>query len=371
MQKNTGLVQFTGPDDPRIKELKTLGTVTMNHYGWRKGTKETIWPASFIFTGGGLGDYINQIVALEWLAETQPHIHGKVFAAEPTFSVFKYIMGKYKHWKVYEPSQITEKIGKEATLSPSAYVKYIDAVGAHLMDLGFMLYAKRSTPPPNYKRLPDLSGYKSGKFKEWGLPERYAVITPNYTVPTRLMRGVYINELSKYLKEKHDITPVYLGKRDFAQSGKNHKVAAYYKGFVDEAFDPNLGIDLREKTTLLEATEIMGNSMMVMGIDNGLLHYAGCTKAPIIFGHTITEVEHRSIRRPIGETINIIISREQLACSGCQSHMRLLPTHQFRQCYYGDYKCIDMLFGSNCKTWKDAIDHMVELDSPELDGDVE
>ena len=359
-QEPQKLVQLNGPQD--AKKIKTKGHKEVSAFGWRPESKLPIYPANFVLTGGGLGDYICHMTAFKWLAETQPHVEGRLFCAQPFLDVAKYIMKDYEHWSVYDPANVEQVIKKfEMLLTPAQYIKYIDAVGSHLLDLGFKYYAKLDAPPKDYNYMVDLSEYKSGK--DWGLPEKYAVLTPGYTTEVRMMRGKYLNELSQYLKEK-DITPVYLGKKDFTVSGKNHQVAPHYKGYFSEDFDPSLGIDLREKTTLLECVEIIGGAQMILGVDNGLLHFAGCTTTPIVFGHTITEPRHREVRRRDGEVINIVISKNHLPCSGCQSNMRFIPFHDFKHCLYGDRACIDMLFGNNCVTWKRAIDHILDLDSP-------
>lgn len=354
-----GLQQLQGANDPKIKQLRTLGHTRTTARGWRDKTKLPSYPVNFVLTGGGLGDYICHMTAFEWIATTQEHVYGRIFCAEPFLSVAKYIMGKYKKWSVYDPAEVEGVVKPmEALLTPAQYIKYVDAVGSHLMDLGFKYYAKLDGPPKGWDKMPDLTGYRSGKF--WELPERYAVLTPGFTTEVRMMRGKYLNTISSYLLYR-GITPVYLGKNTFAISGKNHTVAPTYKASFDEDFKPEMGIDLREQTTLLEATEIMSGAEMVLGIDNGLLHFAGCTEVPIVFGHTITDPRHRSIRRPIGETINIVNSPKDLPCAGCQSHMRFVPFHDFKYCMYGDKACIDMLFGNDCGIWKKAIDHILDL----------
>lgn len=355
-------VTHTAESGPEMaKHLRKLGTAIASGHGWRKGTKIPKVIANFVLTAGGLGDYVCHTPAFEWIATTHPQVKGRIFCAEPYLSVLKYIMGKYPHWAVHHPKESKGMIKKgEMLLSPAQYTKYINATGSHLMDLGFMYYGLIDGPPPEFNRMPDLSTYRSGKTWE-GLDVPYAVITPYSTTDTRRMKGKYLNELSNYLKSKN-ILPVYLGKKVFAKSEEMATVDPRYKGDCDPEFDPSLGLDLCEKTTLLEATEIMGKAKMVIGLDNGLLHFAGCTEVPIIFGHNIASVDHRVIRRPVGETINITISEKHLPCVGCQSRLRFLPTHDFKRCLYGDAACLDMLFADNCHTWKRAIDHMLELD---------
>ena len=355
-----GIVRMTGPDDPRLKDLRTTGHTTIRENNiYRKGTKFPTYPTNFVLTQGGLGDYICHIPAFQWIAECHPHVQGRLFVTQPFYDVARFLMGKYPHWSVHRPGEIDKVIKKgEMVYSPAQYIKYVDALGSHLMDLGFMMYARLSTPPKGYNRMPNLTHYTSGK--KWGLDKgKYVVITPNHTAETREFRGRYLNQLSNYIKDK-GLLPVYLGKKDFASDEAGHKVNSDYHGRTDNVFNPQLGHDLRDMTTLLESVEIMRDAALVMGIDNGLLHFAGCTDVPIIFGHTITEVEHRNIRREVGETINITPNRESLPCAGCQSRMRFNPGFDFKKCVYEDYLCIDALFTNQCSTWKRAIDHILD-----------
>jgi ADP-heptose:LPS heptosyltransferase len=168
------------------------------------------------------------------------------------------------------------------------------------------------------------------------------------------MPSYAFNGLVDYTISK-GITPVFIGKRDFALKGKENN----YFANVGEEMDFSKGIDFREKTTLLQAVEIIKGAKFILGIDNGLLHFAGCTETPIIFGHTITEVKHRSVRRPKGTVINLALTKESLPCSGCQSNMRNIIGHKFKNCIYDDYKCLDLLFGNEMSEWKRAIDYIL------------
>jgi ADP-heptose:LPS heptosyltransferase len=103
-------------------------------------------------------------------------------------------------------------------------------------------------------------------------------------------------------------------------------------------------LDWREKTTLLELRDICGHAAAVVGVDGGTIHLAGTTPTNIIYGLTTTEPKHRYIARN-GDPecrIRYVVPRD-LECAGCQSHMTLLFNHDFRNCVYGDNKCVDML----------------------------
>lgn len=325
---------------------------------FRPNTKHDRRVFNFFLARGGLGDYICAMSAFKWIAEKNPQVIGRIFVKPPFLDVAKYVMRDYKSFTVHNALDC-EKVMKpgEPIYNPLNYTSYITAPGAHLMDLAFMQYCNLSKPPKGYNQMVDLKGCADFK---WPVekPKKYAVFTPGATAQSRAMPAKYFNELVRYTISK-GVTPVFIGKRDFAHQGRNNK--GYYAD-IDSSYDLSKGVDLTEKTTLLEAVRVIEGARFILGIDNGLLHFAGCTDTPIIFGHTVTTVEHRRIRRPLGLIIDIALDQKSLNCIGCQSNIRFVLHHRFSKCIYGDYLCLDMLFYNDCYSWKKAIDKVLEVE---------
>lgn len=327
-------------------------TVPMNLNYFRP---KTVWHKArthFLLPSAGLGDLINWVPALEWAAKENPHLDCFFYFKNPFLEVAENIFNSTPRVKVHHVSEF-QKVVKDgdAVLDFRNVSQYINATGAHLLDLGFMIFCCSSEPYEGYNRLPRI--HYADLFTDeviQSLPGPYAVFTPGATTDTRAMPARAFNELVRYT---HDlgITPVFLGKKQFLEDFKTEE---HFTRF-NEDYDYSLGLDLRDETTLLQATEIMGQAKFVLGIDNGLLHFAGCTEVPIIFGHTITTVKQRDIRRPEGLTINISLDKKDLSCIGCQANMRFIFGHSFKKCVYDDYKCLELLFADNCATWKKAI----------------
>lgn len=349
------LARLRQPINP--DEMRTRGRVVLNNVtGYRDGVELPIHHINIVFTDGGLGDYINQMSAIEWMANENPHLTGTLFVLSPFDDVARYILRDSPHWSITTITSNSFEVGVgELLINPATFHKYSCAVGTHLLDLGFMYYANMNPPPDTYNRLPDLSDYVSGK--DWKLPENYAVFTPGYTVKLRSIHPQAFNTMVKHTIAK-GITPVFLGKRDFAGAGQF--VNKDYHTKIDGKIDLNKGIDLRERTTLLESVEIMKNARFVCGIDNGLLHFAGCTDVPIIFGFNVTTINHRVIRRPLGTTINLTVKESSLPCIGCQSRTRFLIGHDYKNCMYNDIKCLDILYQNNAEIWIDSINEILD-----------
>lgn len=344
--------------------LKSFGHALVSGNGYRPDTKLTRYIHNFAINNGGLGDYINYMSAFQFMASEYPQIKGRIFVKQPFLDVAQYILRDYPEWKVYD-TEVAPKIIKEGELlhNPGQWHRYLNATGAHLMDLGWKYFLGLDAPLPGWDRLPDLTDYVSGK--EWNLPLRYAVVTPGYTSPARAIPAKGFNAICSHLLSK-GIVPVFLGKENFAEAADpNLKHPDYYMK-MQEGIDLTRGINLINQTTLLESVEIMRDALLVIGVDNGLLHFAGCTEVPIIFGHTVTTIQDRIIRRPKGTTYNISPDVEEVPCAGCQSKMRANVGHDFKYCFYKDYACLDNLFKDDAYKWTSAVNLLLRLSNQDI-----
>lgn len=329
-----------------------------NTLGLRPGTDVKMVTANFFMQSGGLGDYINMVQSLLYAADTMPYLRGRVIVKRPFYDVAKYLFKDKVGWRVIDLDDRSFKLDDGSLIvAPKPNEQALNATGAHLMDLGYMYFL-------NIDKAPERDDFMRPIFYDgpWHWPElnptsAYAVFTPGATVDVRAMPAKAFNELTAYTKAL-GVTPVFLGKRDFTATADQKQFAAYGAKFNSE-YDFSCGIDLRERTTLLESVQIMRKARFVIGLDNGLLHFAGTTPTPIIFGHNVASIEHRKIRRQIGVTIDISVSPESLPCIGCQSKVRFIPGHRFSNCLYGDKACLDYLFANDCETWKRAIDRVL------------
>lgn len=340
----------------RIRVLahqETFGT----EYGFRAGTKINPIPCNFFFTAGGLGDFLCYMVAILWNARYCPWVRGTLRVPAFFVPLAERLLRRHRHWTVlngeipYTVEDGTPMIGPELTdqngtnLTP----QLINATGAHLVDLGFIYFSNKNPAPAeaHYPQLRTLPHELPPEVK--ALKRQYVVFTPGGVTSSRTVTAKHINPLIEYVCEL-GLTPVFLGKADF--SGK-----------IITQFDPNIlfskGLNLIDKTNLFQCAAIMENALCVTGLDNGLLHLAACTEATILFGYNIASPKQREPRRDWGKLINIEVPESELPCINCQDKIKLLSTHSFHTCLYGDSLCIDLLFGNNAEKWKRAIDSVL------------
>lgn len=129
--------------------------------------------------------------------------------------------------------------------------------------------------------------------------------------------------------QSQGLIPVYIGKEDDSPMWKDSP--------FKKAFDqlPGNGIDLLNKTSILELASIMGQAKAVVGIDSGPIHIAGTTTIPIVCGYTTVSPECRVPLRTKGLFYPIAPA---LPCKHCQSAWNV-NYHDFGFCPLNDLKC--------------------------------
>lgn len=340
---------------PKVPSLDISGVCELNPRFFRPGSKIREVTVNYVLTEGGIGDFICWLSALEWLARNHPQILGRVYCPDFFVEIAANVLQNYPKWKVQGRKALNEKkLQSRPTYLP--FLRPINSTGAHLVDLGFIFYANINPPPEDgwyYTRL-DLS-----KIEGLELPEvPYAVLTPGATYENRKLPAKAFNGIKNHLISR-GIVPVFLGK---VEVGDKRKIL-----FGDD-YDYSGGVDLREKTTLLQAAAIMSKAEMVIGLDNGLLHLAAMTDVPIIFGYNIAAPIHRRPRRRKIDGKKPILweihpDPAMLTCTFCQSQMRFMFNHDFKNCLYKDNLCLDAL--SDEKAWCELVDNIINKVVPE------
>lgn len=327
--------------------LDDKGRAFMDPKMFRPGTTSNRTRVRFVGGNGGMGDMICYLPCLDWIQRTQHQLIPEFICHE----FFKPIAERaLKGFKVFSFNEIDKK---EEVPTKFAISENINACGFNMVDLAFSHYANLQHPPEGEGLYPqlDVSDITYSK-----LPKKYAVMTPGATTDSRSMPVPVFNEIKNHILSL-GLTPVFLGKTVIE--------ANHIARFLD--YDFTGGVDLRDRTNLLEALKIINGSRFIVGLDNGLLHLAAMGTAPIVFGYNIASPEHRQPRRKDGIIINVT-PPPQLNCRFCQSKMRfLMNAHEFKNCLYGDLKCLELMPGSLYIKAIDAVmEHSIDKDRIEL-----
>lgn len=284
---------------------------------------------NILFNNGGLGDQIARMPAVKYLNDNYP-IKINLFVPDYFYDLAKNFMPELN---VIKYSNIKEN------WKPSSYFrefrKGMSNLKQHLTDNAFTVICENQVniQHKNYLRL-DLKDVDISRFN---LPDKYVVITTGYTAPVREFSPPIVNDIILFLKNKN-ITPVFLGSKESLAGENIDKII----GSFSQSIKYELGLDLIDQTSILEAAKVIEGSKAIVGLDNGLIHLAGCLDTPIIAGYTTVDPMHRLPYRNnlLGDNCYMVVPDESLACRFCQSNWDFIANHDFKYCYYKDYKCV-------------------------------
>lgn len=316
----------------RLKEKKLNG-VALNLPHYRDGTRIKGVRISLAYNNGGIGDYIQWTTAIRYAIETHRHISGLIIVPDFFADLAKlWLSNLAPRYRIHVTKNITEDpaIQNEPLRVPDES-QSANACGWSLFQLGFIYYVGIDYIPES-SRIPEIRGDETS-VERFNLPESYAVITTEATVENRTLRAGVINQIARNLHGR-GITPVFLGKSAMSEN---------YISRASDGIDIRDVIDLREKTTLVEAAIILARAKLVLGLDNGLLHLACCSETPVIFAFTTVDPKHRIPPRKKGAKTFVITPPENLKCRFCQSNMKYLIGHHFSKCLYEDNLCCDLI----------------------------
>lgn len=303
---------------------------------------------NFIVHNGGLGDYIGHMACIEWIARYHPQVEAHLYTSDFFTPLAAYFMEKYPRWTVKPYSSLTdEQVRTVPTFGP--HYEPINGVGCHPIDLAFIYYLNMNPAPPDavYPQISECTPYLTTTL----LPENYAIMCPGIGGDNRELAPETFNAIADALIDRN-LTPVFIGK---------HEPSMDRLIKFNDDYDLSKGLNLIDKTPLVEALAIISKAKLIVGLDNGLLHMAGCTDIPIIFGYSIASPQHRRPRRPAGKIYEHFPNPHKLTCTFCQSKMRLMFDHDFAKCLYKDYYCLKEL--ANPVPWIALIDKALEESS--------
>lgn len=344
--------------------FKEVPKRTYPEWGFRPGTMCFPMRLNFIFINGGMGDYVCWLRPIQWLAECATWIDGTLIVPNYMLDLAKYFLREYPRWNVVSYTNLKDIPSADDTPFRGPVVlqnESLNATGGHLLTCGWVYFCNKERAPdgPDARGIPwdSYPRFEQGYLDNVELPtdavvnltgKRYAVLAIGNTEASKSRRipGEYWNPIIEHVVAQ-GLTPVFLGKA-VVDTGNAKNIHTIFSDKI--RYD--LGVNLLDQTTLTQAAAIMSRAEVVIGHDNGLLHLAGCTDVPIVFGYNLASPQHREPHRPVGKVFNVTLNDAELACIHCQSRTNFLIGFSFRECFYGDLACIPKLFDNNGQRWK-------------------
>lgn len=138
--------------------------------------------------------------------------------------------------------------------------------------------------------------------------KKSVIIITTYRDKQRTILPEEITKIAEYVTSK-GLTPVYVGVRG--------KISIWKDSPAISDFDyPGFGVDLRDKTSLLELASIMSESRAVVGVDGGPIHVAFTTSVPVVCGFTTINPKYRIPYRGLAKTYAVV---PNIVCNFCES----------------------------------------------------
>lgn len=302
---------------------------------FRPGTEFPKQNINFILNTGGIGDNIAALPALKFIQESYPWVTPYVYVPDYFLPLIRNMLPDI----ISRPfSKMKEKYN-DTWAGRQTRLKGHDSLSTHLVDYNFNCLSNRQVDikHKNYAKL-DLDRINIEKFK---LPTDYVVITTGFTAKIREFLPEKVNSIASYINNRN-VRVVFLGSHQAATGAQNCDPII---GSFNKEINYTQGIDLINKTTLLEAGKIIANSKAIVGLDNGLMHLAGCSEVPIIGAFTSVAPHLRNPYRhnELGYKCYNVIPPETCTDRFFQSDIDFLYDVDLRFCYYGDYEMIKSL----------------------------
>jgi ADP-heptose:LPS heptosyltransferase len=283
------------------------------------------------FRVGGLGDNIAKMTVIRHVLEAMPHISMDIWVPTYFMELARHWVGKEKRIKLDIVDNLAQADATLTTLRCDG--NYHSNLKAHIVTHAWRTMI--DTEPPSMKAM---EYYRIEGEPSISIGGDYIVITPNFTAKSRAMSAETINGITDWAIGQ-GLQVVYLGQM----------ASVYHSSLSVPSHTPRAdyskGIALFNKTSLLEAARIMAKARAVVGLDTGLQHLAACTDAPIVGGFSIVKPDTRIPVRHgrMGWRYWAVVPEATLKCRFCQSTNPYVFGHDFRNCFYEDYQCLEQL----------------------------
>lgn len=275
---------------------------------------------------GGVGDHMASFVAIDYILRKYPWITPLIWMPDLLVDLAKNLLPD--HTQINSFTSMRGRYTPERPTKSTTWDGHTSPMKIHSLDYAFLKLCDESPPIEEKNYLKIRSEFID--VSKFSLPKNFIVITCGFTVDVREFKPKFVNEIVQYIKSK-DIVPVFLG-NSRGKTGLTHEITANFAQDIDFS----QGLNFINQTTLSEAAAIMNLAKAVVGIDNGLLHVAGCTDTAIVGGFTTVSPQIRMpVRRNIlGWNYFPVVPDNDLHCKFCQQDTNFIYGHNYVNCLY-------------------------------------
>lgn len=294
---------------------------------------------------GGIGDLLCSLPAINNLINTQYWINPLIWVPDYMLEFTKHF---FPNAIVRDYSEAKKKFNEKLIGVSTKWLPQRTAMRTHPVDYAYQCLLDKIPYDPHersYLKI-DVSKIPIEKFE---LPNNYVVICATFAEKVKTMPTDTMNRIIDYCKEK-GYNIVFIGQEKIDNGIRIREIPV-------TPVDFSKGLNLINKTTILELAAVMSGAKCVIGMDGGPIHIAGFTDVPIVAGYTFASPVHLM---PIRDGIagkNVFPVVPTVACRFCQTNWPLMYTHDFRKCYYGpeDFTCVKQMSFDKFKEQLDKV----------------
>lgn len=243
--------------------------------------------ANLIVTDGGMGDLLGSLVAVDWMIQHNSKFTFHVWIPEYLVKFSKHVLPRKRC--IVRSFKDEHLFRKEFPTRTTQWTEMAPTpMRMSALDYGFICLADRL---PNAQERAYLQIRADEiDMRRFDLPKNYVCLAAAAAEPVKSMPPAVANAIIDYLSPKYPV--VFLGKEEANCGYRNFAVRA---SRIPIAL--NKGIDLVNKTDLLESAAVLAGALAFVGMDGGLVHLAGCTPTKIVAGYTLVDPSHAAPTR--------------------------------------------------------------------------
>lgn len=319
---------------------------------------------------GGLGDYISRIPVFDYMAQRKQGQY-EVVCRDFLIPLYEKCLGHHKNLKFlpstkYHTQKYLDYTQKERGWVASDFsLQRMTVLRTHMQEHQFMRGLDEQVTDPKVLSFKEID-FSKVDLTRFNLPQRYIALHVGSQWLTRVIPPEISQQIIEHYEQKEGLSVVYFGR----SSPVNNHLGA--KGLVPQA-EFNGGINLVNKTSLLEMCAMLQGAQAVVSADSGPVWAAALSSAPIVTTYNIAEAKHRlPYRRGVkGWNVFEVDLSKRLQCWGCQGfigHSDWRWNYEVTEsgdpaCYYNDFKCLKM---QSLLDWQLKIDQALEEDERDV-----
>lgn len=235
-----------------------------------------------VLVDGGMGDMIGLLVSVDFLIRTNRRIRFHVWVPDYLTEFSKHVLPSGSLVRAFSTAETL--FNPDFLGLTSEWSTKHTPVRTHPVDYGFHVLADT--------HIYDLAGKNYLQIRpekppeKFELPLNYVCIVATASEPVKAMPAATIAEVSEFARDR-GFLPVYLGAERASVGVLNQAVTGKVLGV-----DFSNGVNLINRTSLMEAAHVIAGARALIGLDGGLVHVAGCTDVEIVAGYTLVDPRH-------------------------------------------------------------------------------